>query len=436
MKFNFLFIFIFISSCSLFENKITTISIETPSFNLLQKNISFKTSSKSDAFISYSIKGSDSIYYSSNSFDNLSHKISLLYLKPESEYLFLINYSSADNKLKSDTLSFTTESLPDFIPDFSLTKQKDFEFNGYIFLRTQMDPGIQLLLDHNANVVWYQKSDKSLSRPFDIYSLNSYLSLYNPSLIYKIAFEGDTLLKIITKDKILHHELTKDVNNNIIALTYEYKVFDLSNFGGLKVDSIKGDGLVVYDSTGNLIWKWNVFDHEDPLSYENINLLKKDWTHGNGIGVTYDNNYILSFRNLNQLWKIDSNNGKILWKLGLNGDIPMKESSFFYAQHAIHEIGMDTFLLFDNGSRKERMKSRALIFSVKNDVFKLLNSIELPKDLFSFKQGSVYKIDQDKFLFCSSTNNKIVITDISGNILWNLSSNFSFYRAYHLTTNK
>ena len=128
--------------------------------------------------------------------------------------------------------------------------------------------------------------------------------------------------------------------------------------------------------------------------------------------------------------------GKILWKLGLNGDIPMKESSFFYAQHAIHEIGMDTFLLFDNGSRKERMKSRALIFSVKNDVFKLLNSIELPKDLFSFKQGSVYRIDQDKFLFCSSTNNKIVITDIDGKILWNLSSNFSFYRAYHLTTNK
>ena len=436
MKFNFLFIFIFISSCSLFENKITSISIESPSFNLLQKNISFKISSKSDAFISYWIKGSDSIYYSSNSFDNLSHEISLLYLKPESEYSFLINYSSADNKLKSDTLSFITESLPDFLPDFSLTKQKDFEFNEYIFLRTQMDPGIQLLLDHNANVVWYQKSDTSLSRPFDIYSLNSYLSLYNPSLIYKITFEGDTSLKIITKDKILHHELTKDVNNNIIALTYEYKAFDLSNFGGLKDDSIKGDGLVVYDSTGNLVWEWSVFDHEDPLSYDNINLLKKDWTHGNGIGVTYDNNYILSFRNLNQLWKIDSNNGKILWKLGLNGDIPMKESSFFYAQHAIHEIGMDTFLLFDNGSRKERMKSRALIFSMKNDVFKLLNSIELPKDLFSFKQGSVYRIDQDKFLFCSSTNNKIVITDIDGKILWNLSSNFSFYRAYHLTTNK
>jgi len=45
-------------------------------------------------------------------------------------------------------------------------------------------------------------------------------------------------------------------------------------------------------------------------------------------------------------------------------------------------------------------------------------------------------IDKNKLLFCSSTNNKIVITDISGNILWNLSSNFSFYRAYYLNTNK
>ena len=46
---------------------------------------------------------------------------------------------------------------------------------------------------------------------------------------------------------------------------------------------------------------------------------------------------------------------------------------------------------------------------MRDDQFKLLNSIELPKDLFSFKQGSVYRFDQDKFLFCSSTNSKIVM---------------------------
>ena len=68
------------------------------------------------------------------------------------------------------------------------------------------------------------KSDTSLSRPFDISSSDSYLSLYNPSFNpHEINFIGDTLLKIDTKNETLHHELTKDINNNIIALTYEYK---------------------------------------------------------------------------------------------------------------------------------------------------------------------------------------------------------------------
>ena len=39
------------------------------------------------------------------------------------------------------------------------------------------------IIDDDANIVWYQKSDTSLSRPFDISSSDSYLSLYNPSLI-------------------------------------------------------------------------------------------------------------------------------------------------------------------------------------------------------------------------------------------------------------
>ena len=150
----------------------------------------------------------------------------------------------------------------------------------------------------------------------------------NVSLIYYLLQRNEwSHWHRLTKNETLHHELTKDINNNIIALTYEYKTFDLSNFGGGEKDSIKGDGLVVYDYSGKLVWKWNVFDHEDPLSYKKINSLKNDWTHGNGIGATHDNNYVLSLRTLNQLWKIDSKNGKILWKLGLNGNIPIEESS-------------------------------------------------------------------------------------------------------------
>ena len=79
------------------------------------------------------------------------------------------------------------------------------------------------------------------------------------------------------------------------------------------------------------------------------------------------------------------------------------------------------------------MTSRALIFSLLDDQFSLIKIIEFPKELFSFKQGSVYLFDQEKLLFTSSVNNKIVVSDIDGNILWNISSTHSFYRAYYLT---
>jgi len=41
-------------------------------------------------------------------------------------------------------------------------------------------------------------------------------------------------------------------------------------------------------------------------------------------------------------------------------------------------------------------------------------------------------IENDKYLFASSVNNKTVITNENGEILWNLSSDKSFYRVYYV----
>ena len=91
-------------------------------------------------------------------------------------------------------------------------------------------------------------------------------------------------------------------------------------------------------------------------------------------------------------------------------------------------------MLFDNGMTDIRKTTRALIFSLdeENKTFIHQNSIFLPDSLFSFKQGSVYLMDDNKFLFASSVNKKTVITDTDGKILWNLSSDHSFYRVYYL----
>ena len=104
-------------------------------------------------------------------------------------------------------------------------------------------------------------------------------------------------------------------NNNIkyVALSYQYLFYNKNN-----IDSLIGDGIVAYDISGNELWNWNIFDHVDP-SEEEYNI-QEDWSHANAIDVDYDGNYLVSFRSFNQIWKIDSESGNIIWRLGLNGD--------------------------------------------------------------------------------------------------------------------
>ena len=94
-------------------------------------------------------------------------------------------------------------------------------------------------------------------------------------------------------------------------------------------------------------------------------------------------------------------------------------------------------MLFDNGSSEFRNTSRALIFEIDeiNTKFKKVKSVFLPDDLFSFKQGSVYLLDDKYFLFSSSVNNRSVISDDKGEILWDLSSDHSYYRVYYIDKN-
>ena len=59
-------------------------------------------------------------------------------------------------------------------------------------------------------------------------------------------------------------------------------------------------------------------------------------------------------------------------------------------------------------------------------------SVFLADSLFSSKQGSVYEIEDKKYLFCLAAKNKIAVTDELGNILWQVNSDVPHYRAYYL----
>lgn len=306
-------------------------------------------------------------------------------------------------------------------------------FEGLIQIRKINDPGADIVINSSGITVWMLEADTALYRPFTP-SKNGYISLYSDKRIYELSYSGDTLISLQYGqggfDKTLHHELTYH-DDNIIGLTKEKIYLDLSSVGGSESDSVITDGILVLDREGNKKWSWKLTDVLDPVSYPNILKARNDWGHANSLAVDTDGHYLISWRDFNEVWKLDRGSGEVIWKYGHHN--ARDSSEMFFGQHSFHSTGDGSYLLFDNGNKKLRPSSRALGFTYSSsEGFVQDLSIYLPDSLFTSKQGSVYKIQEDTYLFSTSMTNGIAITNKVGDLLWYAKGPEPFYRAYYL----
>ena len=410
-------------------------NLEKDLSNALRAKFKITTKEKASVFIEFWNSNEPTHFITDGSLYGLDHEITLLNLQPNTAYLYCFIIDNHDEQIRSDENIFTTASLPPSLPTVNLILDSGNVFNGYILIRNVQPPGQQILIDHLGKIAWYEEFDTTLFRPFSWTQEQTILALRSDKEIQEFDLTGNFILDLKFGEKgidqSLHHEIIMDDHQNIISLTHNDQLFDLSAAGGTSSDTVKGDGILVLDSMGNKIWEWDIFDFIDPLKDKNILETRDDWSHANSIGITEDGHYLVSFRHFNQVWKINSKTGNIIWKLGLNGDFSMKDNQIFYLQHTAHINSFGEVMLFDNGG-PERFTSRAISFQL-DTVRYLVNTgrvdITLPKSLFSFKQGSAYLIDKDKVLICSSIKKSILITNMEGHFLWQLNLSESVYRA-------
>lgn len=325
------------------------------------------------------------------------------------------------------------QEIPSNLPEFEILVNSDDAFEGYIFLRESASPGAQFMINKEGNIVWYQLSDTTILRVYTPYE-RSYIALYTNTEIHEITYEGDTLLKLSYGDggfdKILHHEIIKDRNNDILALTKEIIPIDLSDLGGKRLDTIKTDGIIKLSNTGQKLWSWSLEQVIDPLTYKEINQYKNDWGHANALAVDDDGHYLISWRDFNQVWKINKETGEIIWKYG--AETVDSTDDMFYHQHSIHRNLDKDYMVLDNGIADIRSTSRAVMFNSFGESIRNTLTIDLPDSLFTFKQGSVYQFAEDRFLFSSTMSKTLIITNRQGDILWLAKSGHGFYRAYYV----
>ncbi len=399
--------------------------------------VDVKLKKPGDIFIEYfGAEDSTSLY--TPMFGETDHAVFyLIGLKPESEYTYVVHAKIGEDIIQSDKGQFESGALPAGLPDLKL-KINNYSFDGYILLKTFFEPGALLMIDNQATVVWYHMYDRTTVRAFNYSPDQKILTLTDSSTIEYLNLFGETEGHINTRShgiNKLHHDILTDSLGLTYGLTYTYKVLDLTSRGGQEKDTVVGDGIVAFSPEGERIWDWNIFDHADPLEDDSINYLKDDWSHANTINLDADGNILLSFRNFNQIWKIDRESGQVIWKTGIHADFTSAVNELdFIHQHDVHINRKGHLMMFDNGMN-DRGFSR--ILSVKFDesakLWLPVLNIRLDKDHQTFRMGSARYIGDHHILISSPKRQmQISVIDETGKIVWNALSNKSSYRAIYI----
>ncbi len=211
--------------------------------------------------------------------------------------------------------------------------------------RFTTDWSLILALDEDGEIVWFYRSPARISgvaalenghlffhttrnSPIEIDWLGRKLRCWGAALGPAPMPPGAVPVQAVT----LHHQPDALPNGTFLSLNAvprrieNYYTSETDPTAPRQAQWVMGDEVIEFTPEGEVVWRWNCFDHLDPfkIGYDTFwsywwvrgfpNHL--DWTHGNGVHHDpRDNSVLLSLRNLDAVIKIDRSTGQIRWIL-------------------------------------------------------------------------------------------------------------------------
>ncbi len=452
---------------------IKKIELTSPNNYAFQELVDIELNKPADVFINYWEKGSSEKFKTTTSKKDVHHSINLLLLKTNTTYEYQIVINRFLNS-KSKIFSFHTREQSPWLK-FNWVK-KDLPHNakafgdGLIMLCYARTPGYIAMVNSKGDICWYWQIDDIGVRAATITPQGTILAMLRPPKkdiiddkpkehrkileeiqkpmrrgkigfaggtgLVEIDLTGKTLwrLDLDKKEdyKIIHHDIRMDKNHHIHTLFRSMLPYDMTNITGKGLDTLGGDGIMVIDTTGKELWRWSAWDSWNIEADTFIDRFTYDRFHMNALNFDTDSNYLVSVAIEDQIWKINSKTGKLMWKLGRNGDFKMDSTSYFSFQHAVHINSEGDIMLFDNNLYIER--SRALSFKIDTTSMTATTVINapLPTSKYTSRMGNAYLLKNGNLLQVSSKTGSVMITNRVGKILWELDSPFVPYRAEYV----
>lgn len=310
-----------------------------------------------------------------------------------------------------------------------------------------------ILLDEKGYLVIYQPTNKHRVYDFRFSPENkqfSYIATRDQVLSYHVTSQSFQPVDSFSNSPNMGgdvHELQILPGGHYLVGGYQVDTFDLSQEfyqgePGAAKTPVKGFAFEVLDKNHEQLFHWESNDHILPTesySFYGYNPEFFNNVHGNSIDVDREGNYLLSFRHLNAIYKIDGKSGKILWKLGgKSSDFSFANDTGFSAQHDARFHGGGVISLFDNGNMNTPPASRAIVYqldTIRSEATKIWEYTG-PCTTFSYAMGNHQLLDKGHHLINFGTSQpsdpNVVIVNRHGKLISSLQFEYGVtsYRTY------
>jgi hypothetical protein len=143
----------------------------------------------------------------------------------------------------------------------------------------------------------------------------------------------------------------------------------LEPVGGPSSGLLQGHLMLRQSNTGLVEFSWDAWQHysiADWIEPTGVNP-PNDFDHPNSIDFDLDSNYIISFRHMGAVIKLDRTTGQIIYQLGgrLNQFTILNDPlMYFTGQHCVRVLANGNLLLYDNGLRHVPQHTRAVEYQL------------------------------------------------------------------------
>lgn len=343
---------------------------------------------------------------------------------------------------RTPPLRFLVRALPGEFPRFTAVRHDPSRMQGGYFLFNILDlapptPDRRVtgfgLANVHGEVVWFSTRFAEDIRllPNGNFLLNTRFAGESHQRAVEMTPDGAIVWQ--SRDGVFpHHEVGIGPDGHVLYLLYTHK-----DVGG---EIYEGDGLeLVEQSTGSVLWSWNIFDHLSTDEIDPIDIATPgrsgsgwDWTHSNAAVWDPARSLVwVSVRSLDRILGVDYPSGNVRVTLGEGG---LGGEGLVSHQHAPSIDPDGSILVFDNGNRRTPSFTRVVRLlwdETAGTVAETFEWREAP-DFFDPAVGDVDRLPNGNILVTSGARSRLVEITPAGESVWEMSqpnARFWFYRS-------